>query len=51
MPRKVVKVYVSKKMKEMLDTLSSKLGLPESEVMRIALFELASKHNLVNPSS
>jgi hypothetical protein len=51
MPRKVVKVYLMKGLKKMLDTLSTKLGLPESEILRIALFELASKYGLVNPLS
>jgi hypothetical protein len=50
MPRKVVKVYIPKEMKVMLEVACIKLGLPESEVMRLAFFELASKHSLVTES-
>ena len=47
MPRKVVHVYIPKEMKDLLEIIAQKLGLAESEVMRIALFQLASKHSLI----
>lgn len=48
MPRKVVKVYLSKQLKKMLELLSQKIGISESETMRIALYELSSEHREIN---
>lgn len=41
MPRKVVSVYIPKEIKGILETLSVRLGLPESEVLRMALLDYA----------
>lgn len=47
MPRKVVKVYLSPPLRDVLEELSSGLGLSESETLRLGLLDLAEKHGLL----
>lgn len=47
MPRKVVKCYIPVEIKPTLEKISSKLGLDESEILRIAFLEYASKYSLI----
>lgn len=48
MPRKVVKVYIPKELKTMLEGMAQTLGLDESELLRVALLDYASKHGVLS---
>lgn len=47
MPRKSVKVYIPVELKPILAKLVDRLGLTESEVMRLAFLEYAKEVGLV----
>ena len=47
MPRKVVRVYIPRELKPILEELVEGLGLSESEIFRMAFLEYANKHGLV----
>jgi len=48
MPRKcIVKVILSKEQKEILDELARRLGISESETLRMALMDYAKELSLV----
>ena len=48
MPRKcIVKVVLSKEQKEILDELARRLGISESETLRMALMDYAKELSLV----
>ncbi|MBS7608685.1 MAG: ribbon-helix-helix protein, CopG family [Candidatus Bathyarchaeia archaeon] len=48
MPRKcIVKVVLSKEQKEMLEELAQRLGISESETMRMALMDYAKALSLM----
>ena len=48
MPRKIVKVYIPKEIKKMVEDMSEALGLDESELLRVALLDYASKHGVLS---
>lgn len=48
MPRKrIVKVVLSKEQKEILDELARRLGISESETLRMALMDYAKELSLI----
>jgi len=47
LPRYIVKVWLSKGQKEILDKIAQKLGQSESETLRLAFMEYAKSINLI----
>lgn len=47
MPRYIVKVWLSKGQKEILDKIAQRLGISESETLRTALMDYAKELNLI----
>lgn len=47
MNRKAVKVYLSPPLLRILEKLTDRLGLSDSEVLRLGLMDLAEKHDLM----
>jgi hypothetical protein len=47
MTRKAVKVYLSSPLLHVLEKLTDRLGLSDSEVLRLGLMDLAEKHDLM----
>lgn len=47
MPRKVVKVYIPKELKPILEAMIDMLGLSESEIFRYAFIKCATEYGLI----
>lgn len=48
MPRKVVRVYFPRELKPLLDNVVEKMGLSESEVLRMAFIDWAKATGQLN---
>ncbi len=48
MPREVIRVYIPKEMKPLLEHIVDKFGLSESEIFRIAFINYGSKQGLLS---
>jgi len=47
MARKIVKVYLTPEQKKVLETICRRLGMDESEVLRVAFMDYAKSLSLV----
>ena len=48
MPRKVVKVYIPKELRPVVEAMAEDLGLSESEILRHAFIKYAEQFGLID---